>query len=152
LEYFATTKLLTRQQARWSEFLSQFNLIIRFRPGKLGTKPDALTRQWDVYLKEGGNDYSSVNPQNFQPIFTNQQLSESLRATYLLAPVLQASTVMDSEKLHADILANLTSDPIASQHLGDSSDPRWMQTKDGFLRHDSHIYVLEPALSTTVQT
>ena len=35
LEYFATTKLLTRRQARWSEFLSQFNMIIRFRPGKL---------------------------------------------------------------------------------------------------------------------
>jgi hypothetical protein len=30
LEYFATTKLLTRRQARWSEFLSQFNMIIRF--------------------------------------------------------------------------------------------------------------------------
>jgi len=36
LEYFATTKLLTRRQARWSEFLSQFNMVIRFRPGKLG--------------------------------------------------------------------------------------------------------------------
>ena len=28
LEYFATTKLLTRRQARWLEFLSQFNMII----------------------------------------------------------------------------------------------------------------------------
>ena len=27
LEYFTTTKLLTRRQARWSEFLSQFNMI-----------------------------------------------------------------------------------------------------------------------------
>src|SRR5258707_12709879 len=30
LEYFTTTKKLTRQQARWSEFLSHFNLSIRF--------------------------------------------------------------------------------------------------------------------------
>ena len=44
LEYFSTTKVLTRRQARWSEYLSQFNLIIRFCPGRLGTKPDALTR------------------------------------------------------------------------------------------------------------
>jgi hypothetical protein len=43
LEYFATTKLLSRRQARWSEFLHQFNLVIRFRPGKLGAKPDSLT-------------------------------------------------------------------------------------------------------------
>ena len=40
LEYFSTMKLLTQRQARWSEFLSQFNLIICFRPGKLGTKPE----------------------------------------------------------------------------------------------------------------
>src|SRR5690606_17378623 len=26
LEYFATSKVLTRRQARWSEYLSQFNL------------------------------------------------------------------------------------------------------------------------------
>jgi len=44
LEYFSTSKVLSRRQARWSEFLSQFNLVIRFRPGKLGAKPDALTR------------------------------------------------------------------------------------------------------------
>ena len=44
LEYFSTSKVLTHWQARWSEYLCQFNLIIRFRPGKLGAKPDALTR------------------------------------------------------------------------------------------------------------
>jgi len=44
LEYFSTSKVLSCQQARWSEFLSQFNLVIRFRPGKLGAKLDALTR------------------------------------------------------------------------------------------------------------
>ena len=30
LEYFSTSKVLTRRQARWSEYLCQFNLIIRF--------------------------------------------------------------------------------------------------------------------------
>ena len=44
LEYFSTTKMLTRRQARWSEFLSQFNMVICFRPGRLGAKPDSLTR------------------------------------------------------------------------------------------------------------
>jgi hypothetical protein len=45
LEYFMTTKLLNRCQARWSEFLSRFNFKITFRPGKAGAKPDALTRR-----------------------------------------------------------------------------------------------------------
>ena len=45
LEYFSTSKVLSCQQARWSELLSQFNLVIHFCPGKLGAKPDTLTRQ-----------------------------------------------------------------------------------------------------------
>jgi hypothetical protein len=57
--------LLTRRQVWWSKYLSQFNLIIRFRPGRLGAKPDTLTRQWDVYPKGGSSDYASVNPHNF---------------------------------------------------------------------------------------
>jgi Integrase zinc binding domain len=50
---------------------------------------------------------------------------------------------MDSEKLHANILAHLESDPVAQKHLGDTSDPRWMQTNDGFLCHDSRINIPE---------
>lgn len=45
LEYFMTTKQLSRRQAQWSEYLSSFNFRIIYRPGKLGTKPDALTRR-----------------------------------------------------------------------------------------------------------
>jgi len=44
LEYFSTTKVLIWRQAKWSEYLSQFNLVIRFHPGHLGTKLDTLTR------------------------------------------------------------------------------------------------------------
>jgi len=44
LKYFSTSKVLSRWQARWFGFLSQFNLVIHFHPGKLGAKPDALTR------------------------------------------------------------------------------------------------------------
>ena len=60
LEYFYKSKLLIHRQARWSEFLSQFNLKICFRPGKLGTKPDTLTQRWDVY--PGGGD-RAVTPE-----------------------------------------------------------------------------------------
>ena len=44
LEYFSTTKVLTWRQVRWSKYLSQFNLIIRFHPSCLSTKLNALTR------------------------------------------------------------------------------------------------------------
>lgn len=53
LEYFMSTKLLNRRQARWSEFLSRFNFKIKYRPGKQGGKPDALTRRSEDMPKEG---------------------------------------------------------------------------------------------------
>ena len=53
LEYFMSTKLLSRRQARWSEFLSRFNFRIIYQLGKAGGKPDALTRQSGDLPKEG---------------------------------------------------------------------------------------------------
>jgi len=44
LRYFTTKRLLNQQQARWSEFLSQFNYTFEFVPGKADGKADALTR------------------------------------------------------------------------------------------------------------
>jgi hypothetical protein len=78
LEYFCTTQILSRRQARWSTFLSGFNMVIRFRPGRLGTKPDALTRRPDLYPKGEGKPYGTVNPQNCRPVFSSTQLSASL--------------------------------------------------------------------------
>lgn len=57
LAYFINTKQLNWQQARWSEYLSQFTFTITYRPGKQGAKPKALTRrsgdlyeEWDERL------------------------------------------------------------------------------------------------------
>ena len=140
LEYFSTTKVLTRRQACWSEYLSQFNLIIRFCPGKLGTKPDSLTRRWDVYPKGGNSDYATINPSNFHPTFTQEQISISLQATELLNPVLRATVIMDQEQLNSDILSALPDDPLYIAHLKESK-PHWSVTPDGFLCHDSLIYI-----------
>ena len=45
LEFFMTTKKLTRRQARWAEFLSEFNFVIVYQTGKNNEKADALTRR-----------------------------------------------------------------------------------------------------------
>lgn len=44
LKYFSMTKILTWQQVCWLEYLHTFNMVICFRPGKLGKKPDSITR------------------------------------------------------------------------------------------------------------
>jgi len=139
LEYFSTTKILTQRQAQWSEYLSQFNLVIRFRSGCLGTKPDALTRQWNVYPKRGNTGYATVNPHNFKPIFTQEQLATSIRATILLFPSLHAATVVNLDTLHQDILLAFPSDPIATKHI--SADGQWSTDPNGLLLLDNRIYV-----------
>ena len=97
-------------------------MVIHFRPRKLGTKPDALTRRWDVYPKEGSSDYASINPQNLWPIFTDEQLASSLCATTFWLPALRGSLIMDTERLQADIVSSLQSDPTALEHLSDEAE------------------------------
>ena len=143
LIYFSMSKVLTQCQARWSEYLSQFNLVIRFHPGKLGTKPNALTRRWDVYPKEGDKGFARVNPQNLGPVFITEQLNTSLRTTHLQFPILRASTLMDIEQLHNDILSVLPSNPIVQIHLSDTLHPHWSIDAMGLLRLDSCIFVPE---------
>ena len=72
-----------------------------------------------------------------------EQLSDSLCATYLETPVLRASALMDVECLHADILTNLSTDPIAKTHLLDSSNPRWTTNEAGYLCLNGCMYIPE---------
>ena len=144
LEYFSTTKILTQWQARWSEYLSQFNLVIHFCPGRLGTKLDTLTRRWDVYPKGGDNGYASVNPYNFCPVFTHKQIIAPLQATILTTPTLCTATILDQDQLYSDILATLPFNSSISNHLL-HPEGYWSKDNTGFLRLDNRMYVLDNA-------
>jgi hypothetical protein len=62
LQYFTTTKQLSRRQARWSERLTSFDFIINYCPGSLGAKPNAIARRPDVYSKKTfQNDTNAIN-------------------------------------------------------------------------------------------
>ncbi|KAH9247970.1 hypothetical protein BASA81_014434 [Batrachochytrium salamandrivorans] len=60
LEYFMSTKKLTRRQARWSLDLSEYDFTITHRSGKLNGRADPLSRRHDY---KGEDDTS-----NFQRI------------------------------------------------------------------------------------
>jgi len=70
LEYFTTTKLLNRRQARWAQFLSQFDLKIVYRPGKAGAKPDSLTRSSGDHPKKG----DKLRTENFHAVIKPHQI------------------------------------------------------------------------------
>ena len=55
LEYFMTTKKLTPRQARWAEFLLEYNFIISYQSGKKNKKADALTHKPNERLVDVNN-------------------------------------------------------------------------------------------------
>jgi len=143
LEYFSTTKVLTQRQARWSEFLSAFNLLIRFRPGKQGEKPD-------VYPKRGDRDYTQVNPHNFKPVFGSDQLSTLLHASYTLDTVLRATEVLGTVYLLLGIEDGLRVDPVAVKLVDECQSeepPKLFSLSDsGLLLKEGRLYVPDYAI------
>ena len=73
-------------------------------------------------------------------MFTQEQISTSLRATEMIKPVLRATIIMDIEQLNSDILSALPDDPQYKSHLAEPT-PHWSITPDGFLCHHDLIYV-----------
>lgn len=146
LEYFATTKLLTRRQARWSEFLSGFSYTVRYRPGKQGLKPDSLTRRSDVYPQGGEGAYELANPQNLQTIFSDGQLIASARASAVLSEGIMEydvdlrATILDSEDLLQSILNALSTDDVAKSHA-ENPQPPWSISTSGLLLYEGRVYV-----------
>ena len=92
LEWFMTTKQLSRRQARWSEFLSRFDFKIVCRPGKQGEKPDALTRRSGYLPSEEGDKRLPYQRQvvlkahNLSPDKTPLQI-HVIKKPLILAPV-----------------------------------------------------------------
>jgi hypothetical protein len=121
-------------------------MVIRFRPGHLRTKPDALTRQPDLYPTGEGKPYGTVNPQNCCPIFSSTQLSASLQATVILPVALRGIITMDIEELQKDILTAYDTDPAVQSFRADSDNSKyshWSVDNVGFVRIDQRILVPE---------
>ena len=128
-------------------------MVIRFRPGHLGTKPDALTRRPDLYPSGGKGNYGKVNPHNLKPIFSSKQLSTSLRATSLLPAILRGIISMDLTQLNMEILSALDTDPTAKSYLTDTNDPKyknWSKDELGYVRINGRIFVPESGEMTTL--
>jgi len=118
-------------------------MVIHFCPGKLGTKLDYLTCHWDLYCKEGDSGYASANPHNFQPVFTSEHLSYSLRTNSLYEPLLWAVSIMNVKSLHSNILSSLQTNPDSIDHLSCTSETnsRWTVDDSSLLHIDGRIFV-----------
>ena len=67
LKYFMTTKKLTPRQARWAEFLSEFNFTVTYQTGKKNDKTNALTKKLHEHPANNKNDWQEHKMQVLLP-------------------------------------------------------------------------------------
>jgi transposase InsO family protein len=124
LIYFMKTQKLSRRQARWAQFLSNFNFIVTYRPGAANGKADALTRRQNAIQR------SKDDPNLYQTVLPPEVLDERVKQDCLLAPI----TV--PEDLYDRVLAA----NIADQEL---EDVRTLLTNNATNEKWKHGYRLE---------
>ena len=71
LEYFTTTKVLNRRQARWAEQLASIDFRIYYRPGTQSGKLDALSRRMEYCPEKWG-----VENQPITTVLRNDHFAE----------------------------------------------------------------------------
>lgn len=76
LEYFMTTKKLTRRQACWALDLANYNFQVTYRPGLKNTKADSLTRKAGDRPSDDNDERQKF--QN-QTIFTPERIYPDLK-------------------------------------------------------------------------
>jgi hypothetical protein len=76
LEYFATSKVLTRGQARWSEHLAEFNFKVIYRPGEKEMKQMSYLGVGTTPLKRGVKPPQSA----FSRLFRSPSGSDGFRS------------------------------------------------------------------------
>ena len=85
LEYYNTTQLLNRRQARWAEILSQFNFKNVYSPGEKNNKADPLSRRVDPKL-EGEGEKQDLTIRMFKPgQFQLRENEEALLTRHIMS-------------------------------------------------------------------
>ncbi len=117
-----TTKQLPRRQARWAEFLSEFNFVISYTPGKENQKADSLTRHINDHPSDDNDDCQQYL---LQTIFSAKRLeiiSIKEENNTIIDQVVQAN-LEDSycSKLRHSLKADYPTKEIDSRHFFDLS-------------------------------
>lgn len=153
LRYFMTTKQLSRRQVRWSEFLSQFDFIVKAIPGKDNGKPDSLTRRSQDLPKD--EDDARVRFQH-QALLKPANLDRSLQDEMERNPDLSelfANFSFDQEvALCPAILEDTEAEPINHKltqlfEEGYKNDPWWHKIRDEMCKTEGIPHSKELPLS-----
>ena len=127
LQYFMTSKQLNPRQARWAEFLADFNFRIAYRPGKQGTKPDSLTRRVGDLPEHEDDDRTQYRNRT---ILKDENLEPGVKNAIRLAPFLLNETTQEVTCLaatvyglseQADVVGKESDEELPTHHLAEES-------------------------------
>ena len=107
LQYFMTSKVLTRRQARWSLFLAEFDFVITYRKGSRNGKPDLLSRRTDYGVDSTQDNVGTVLAPNHFSVNSFSVHSPSLRA-YSSNLELEFDIITDWPLIIADFMESET--------------------------------------------
>jgi transposase InsO family protein len=85
LEYFTTTKVLNRRQARWAQELAGIDFKIHYRPGAQNGKPDALSRRSEYRPEKGGTENQPITTILHEKHFANAVNSIREGTTFIIS-------------------------------------------------------------------
>ena len=131
LQYFQTSKTLTRRQARWSEIINHHKYILKYRPGDKNGKPDALSRRPD--FAAGGKASEEAPAVLLRPL----DLSATIRfrsGTSDLVPDLKLYQKIDPM---VSGIVEMLSDPQANR----DDVPTGYALSEGLLTYKGYVYV-----------
>jgi len=100
LEYFTTTKVLNRRQARWAQELAGIDFKIFYRPGSQNGKPDALSRRPEYRPEKGW-----IENQPFTTVLGKNHFEERLTCSFICSWAWLAS--LPERKWTEEFLANV---------------------------------------------
>jgi hypothetical protein len=135
LTHWQTTRNLNRRQARWQQICASINFSIIHRPGKLATKPDALSRRADFVQ---GNHFISnaMLPAN---CFVSDKPELTLAPIDTIPPPLSLTSISNAQKTDPDVLDILNTTPLS---------PSYSITNDILYYHNSVVLPASFRLTT----
>ena len=135
-----TTKKLTRRQARWAEFLSQYDFKVAYRLGAANGKADALTRR-EARIRE------AEDPHLYQTVLPRDKISDDVAEELELAALMASIPLTDRILVDNDnslvtraIREAMKTTPRPRSHEGYQLD-RCSENEQGALLYDAKIIV-----------
>lgn len=121
LEYFMTTKKLNRRQARWAEFLADFNFVISYQAGKIHAKADSLTRRPGDKPTSEDDDRQR---HQMQTILTPDRLDKQIKVTVKDIDEPEIVAIAESTSINVDEPENEEETPALSSKVFVPEDKR----------------------------